>query len=206
MNRRHEPGRHERHDGTTTVIPLILLLASFPLLAARRRGATVEVWMIDGARIRGELLSVRNNMLVVHDRQRDSGAVLDARDVDEVRILKKPRWLAGVAFGALVGAAAGAVLCGTAHDGDGGEQAGAVVMALKIGGLAMAAGGLIGAHGPPVMVVRFSGLTAEGIESGLRGLQPLARCGGDAPCPGERTPRQRPRTGPMATGAVLSRA
>ena len=183
MVRRNELGRRRRYGGTGTVILLVLLFASVPLLAARRRGATVEVWLTDGGRVCGELLAARSGMLVVHDRQRNSGAVLDVRDVDEVRVLKKSRWLAGVAFGALVGTAAGVVLCGLAHDGDGGEQAGAAVMALKIGGLAMVAGGLVGAHGPPATIVRFSGTTDEEIGSGLRSLQPLARCGGDGPCP-----------------------
>lgn len=177
MRRRNVTGRQKRLRGSWTGILLFLLFASgLPLAARQRRGATVEVWMTDGGRIRGELLAVRSGVLVVHDRQRDNGAALDVRDVDEVRILKKSRWLAGVAFGAVVGAAAGAVLSGLAHDGDGGEQAGAAVMALKIGGLAMVAGGLVGAHGTPVKTVRFSGLPADEFESGLRNLQPLARC------------------------------
>ncbi len=162
------------------VLIVALFAANQPLAARERRGSTVEVWMTDGGCVRGELLAVRGGMLAVHDRQRDSGTVLAVGDVDEVRILRKPRWLAGAALGALAGAAGGAVLCGLAHDGDGGEQAGAAVMALKIGALTTVAGGLIGAHGPPAKIVRFSGMTAEGIESGLRSLQPLARRGGDA--------------------------
>lgn len=90
MVRRNELGRRKRHGGTGTVILLILLFASVPLLAARRHGARVEVWM---------------------------------------------------------------------------------------------AGGLVGAHGPPAKTGRFSGLPEEGVESGLRSLRPLARGGGDDPCP-----------------------
>ena len=82
---------------------LLLGLAVLPLLAKERRGSTVEVTMADGNRVRGELLSVKSDALLVFDKNARQGKSIDLHQVAGVKLLKKSRFLTGLGLGLVIG-------------------------------------------------------------------------------------------------------
>ena len=88
----------------TLTVVLAIALAGLPL-AAVTKGATVEVTMADGNWVKGELLAVRSDFLLVYDRDARLGKSLDLQQVAQVRVYRKPKLLAGLAIGLGVGLA-----------------------------------------------------------------------------------------------------
>lgn len=87
------------------ILAFVLVMASvnLPLPARERRGSTVEVTMTDGSRIKGELLAVKDDALLVYDRDADQGKRLDLQEVVQVKVLKESKFLEGIAIGIAVG-------------------------------------------------------------------------------------------------------
>lgn len=90
---------------TAALALMIFTICSLlPLAAAgTRRGATVEVTMADGSRVRGELLIVKNDALLVFDQDTNLGKSLDLRQVDRVKVLRRSKLSEGVSIGIGVG-------------------------------------------------------------------------------------------------------
>lgn len=80
-----------------------LMIISFlcqPLSAAKeRRGSTVEVTLVDGKEVTGELLAVKSDSLWIFDHDAGRGENLDLQHVIQVKVLKKARVLQGLAMG-----------------------------------------------------------------------------------------------------------
>lgn len=85
------------------VLTTITALASLPLAAGERRGATVEVTMADGSQVRGELLAVKSDALLVYDNNARQGRSLDLGAVIHVKLFKKGKFLKGLGIGLEVG-------------------------------------------------------------------------------------------------------
>lgn len=87
---------------------IFMALAVLPLSAAKeRRGATVEVTMTDGSQVKGELLTVKNDSLLIFDRDAGQGKNIDLRQVAQVKLFKKGKFLPWLAIGVGVGLAIG---------------------------------------------------------------------------------------------------
>ena len=68
---------------------LIMTFLGMPLPASRwQKGSTVEVAMTDGRFVSGELLAVKGNELIIHDKSTDRGFTVDIHQVSEIRIKK----------------------------------------------------------------------------------------------------------------------
>lgn len=83
----------------------MLLMAFMPLPAKARKGARVEVERNDGTAVRGELLMVKTDCLVVDGQA--GGVIVELGDVHAVRIVKESKagigFLVGLVGGTLVG-------------------------------------------------------------------------------------------------------
>jgi hypothetical protein len=90
---------------TVWVAALAMIFSSLaqPLAARERRGSTIEVTMTDGTLVKGELLAVKSDALLVFDHTAGQGRSLDLRQVTRVMVFKKPRALQGLAIGLGVG-------------------------------------------------------------------------------------------------------
>ena len=86
-------------------LALAMALADLPVAARERQGATVVVSLIDGGRVKGELLAVKDDVLVVFDHGAGLGWSLDLRQVGEVKVLRKSRFFDGAGIGLCVGLA-----------------------------------------------------------------------------------------------------
>jgi hypothetical protein len=90
---------------TTLIFVMFMALVRPPLLTAKeRRGATVVVTMTDGRGVvKGELLAVKADALLVYDKDAGQGKILDLQQVVRVKVLKKSKTLKGMAIGFGVG-------------------------------------------------------------------------------------------------------
>jgi hypothetical protein len=82
---------------------MCMTLADLPLAAKERRGATVEVTMTDGSLLRGELLAVKADVLLIFDHDANQGKSIDIRQVARVKILNKSKLGLGLAIGCVFG-------------------------------------------------------------------------------------------------------
>jgi hypothetical protein len=153
---------------TVWVAALAMIFSSLaqPLAAEERSGSIVEVTLSDGRMVKGELLAVKSDALLVFDRTAGQGRSLDLRQVTRVMVFKKPRALQGLAIGLGVGLLT-ALITNAKYDS---EYAGLLYLiipppAALLGGVI---GGIIG------MPEKFS-LPGESSRSLLQDLERLKR-------------------------------
>ena len=85
-----------------------LIMLSANLYAKERRGATLIITKKDGQQIKGELITVKPNSLLLLDTEGKDVSV-DIADIKVIRIVKKSKVLQGLGFGLLIGAGLGAL-------------------------------------------------------------------------------------------------
>jgi len=86
-----------------------LLALSGNLIAKERRGAELIVQETDGTQVRGELIAVKENSLLLMERYSGADVSVDIKDVGVITIVKKSKILQGASIGAFVGFTCGAV-------------------------------------------------------------------------------------------------
>jgi hypothetical protein len=95
---------------TTLTVVMVVALAALPLAARERRGSMVEVTLIYGRLVSGELLAVKGHELIIHDQSRGQGFTVNIDEVSTIKIKKKSRALTGLVTGLVAGVVAGCVL------------------------------------------------------------------------------------------------
>lgn len=94
--------KYRIYIATALIFVMHMVLMQLPLPAAKERhGATVEVTLVDGSRVKGELLAVKSDALIINDLR--GGEHLDLQQVVQIKRLKKPNGLLGIAIGLGVG-------------------------------------------------------------------------------------------------------
>ncbi len=93
-----------------------LMMLSVNLYAKERRGATLIITKKDGQRIKGELITVKPNSLLLLDTEGKDVSV-DIADIRVIRVVKRSKLLLGAGLGLLIGAGLGA-LVGLSTDKD----------------------------------------------------------------------------------------
>ena len=86
-----------------------LVMLSVNLYSKERRGATLIITKKDYKQIRGELITVKPNSLLLLDIGGRDVSV-DIADIKVIRIVKKSKALLGAGLGLLIGAGIGAIL------------------------------------------------------------------------------------------------
>ena len=90
-----------------------------PLTATEgRKGSTVIVTMTDGSQVRGELLAVKKDSLLIYDEGAGRGENLELPQVAQVNVLKKSRVMRGFAIGLASGFAASVLIPHHHHHDD----------------------------------------------------------------------------------------
>jgi hypothetical protein len=95
--------KNKRFIAMALTFVLVMALAGLPLPAKERRGSTVEVTMIDGSVAKGELLAVKDDVLLLYDQNDGQGKNIDLQEVFQVKVEKKSKFLAGFAIGYGIG-------------------------------------------------------------------------------------------------------
>jgi hypothetical protein len=83
----------------TLIFVLAVTLARMPLPATERQGSTVVVTLIDGSKVKGELLAVKTDALLVFDSAAHQGKNIDLGQIAKVKVLKTFWGLTGMVFG-----------------------------------------------------------------------------------------------------------
>ena len=87
-----------------------ILTLSIPLTAKEKRGADLIIQKTDGQQVRGELIAVKENSLLLLERDSGADVTVDIGEVSSIRILKKSKILSGAWKGLLIFGGAGALL------------------------------------------------------------------------------------------------
>jgi len=93
-------------------LPVVFLLIYPGNLAAKKKGAHLVVEKQDGQFIEGELLSVKENSLLVMTSGSETGVTIDINEIEKIKIKRKNKSGKGALLGAgacfLIGSVAGA--------------------------------------------------------------------------------------------------
>ncbi len=120
-----------------------LVMLSANLYAKERRGAKLIITKKDGQLIKGELITVKPNSLLLLDTEGKDVSV-DIADIEVITIVKKSKVWTGAGLGALIGGGV-AALCNELFWKANGEQYMKHIITAFVGVIGGAAGGLIGA-------------------------------------------------------------
>ena len=158
------------------VISLVMLPTS---LYAKKRGAKLIVTKLDGQQIKGELITVKPNSLLLLDTEGKDVSVGIA-DIKVIRIVKKSKVLQGLVFGLLIGAGLGA-LYGLSTDEDpmgwyvvkAGTNA--IYWAPVLAAPGILIGGIFGAAAGTDKIIQIEGRHPSSIEFILKKLRKKAR-------------------------------
>jgi hypothetical protein len=99
--------KNKHYTMVVVVIALFVLFIHMPLSAKERRGSTVVVTMTDGRIVRGELLAVKADALLIYNYK---GERLDLQQVAQVKVLKKLKPLEGLVIGFGAGVVVGVAM------------------------------------------------------------------------------------------------
>jgi len=158
-----------------------LMMLSVNLYAKERRGAKVVITKTNGQQIRGELITVKPNSLLLLDTEGKDVSV-GIGDIKVITIVKKSKALVGATYGALAGGGTGAIvgaLIGKPApiilSSVGAEEStilGGIFFGLVIGAVC---GGITGALLGTDKTIRFEGMSDSEIREALDKLRKKAR-------------------------------
>ena len=115
-----------------------IMAISGNLFAKERKGAKLIIQKKDGLQVRGVLIAVKQNSLLLLERESGADVTVDIGDIRVIKIVKKSNARTGAGWGFLVGGAAGAM----SGIGVGGDDAD--ITALFCGAVLGVGGALIG--------------------------------------------------------------
>jgi len=159
------------------VFSLMMLPTS---LYAKKRGAKLIVTKLDGQLIKGELIAVKPNSLLLLDTEGKDVSV-DIVDIKVIEIVKKLMEKAGLGagIGALIGITVGTLIWSSSEFAEEEEMsfAGSLILGTLVGALPGAlVGGIIGvAAGPGKRTFQIEGMTNSEINKVLAKLRKKAR-------------------------------
>jgi hypothetical protein len=158
------------------ILTLGMVMAGIPLAARERTGATVEVSLIDGRMVKGELLAVKEDALLVYDQDAGSGERLDLQQVNQVMVLKKSKFGQGLLIG--LGVALGIAIynsCTGKTRGEHEEQGGVVITFLMMSPLTGLCGGILGSVADIDKKISLDGVSTQIRQKNLEKLKRYAR-------------------------------
>jgi len=125
-----------------------IISLSVNLMAKERRGADLLVQKKDGRQVSGELITVKENSLLLKESESGSDVTIDIGDINIITIVKKPKVGKGIGFGFLIGGSVGALgtyLLAAKYEED--DMRGLVVLVIGAIGAGIGAllGGILGA-------------------------------------------------------------
>ncbi|MDD8010530.1 MAG: hypothetical protein BWY42_01777 [Candidatus Omnitrophica bacterium ADurb.Bin277] len=182
-------GRNGRPGGSfRAALPVVLgfVLLVPALEAGRRQGAQVIITKNDRSTVRGELLAVQENNLIVMDGSM-AGVIVSVKDIRDVNVLKKGNFWRGASVGFAAGAVSVTLLGITSHRILGSDvdpifrklEREITFMSVVITGLSAGLlGGLLGGVFTSMdnwKICRFDNRSSEEIEANLIPLRKLAR-------------------------------
>jgi hypothetical protein len=161
-----------------TVLTLLMLVLPGALSARERRGGKLVVVQKDGQTVKGELIAVKSDSLLLLTPAGMDESV-DIAGIREIKVVKKSRVLKGALYGFLVGAVVGSVIYSVATAGLDNEDRADYDPAFMWPTLFGAAGGLVGlvpgALAGLDKTFRLEGMSESALKNVLADLRTKAR-------------------------------
>ena len=147
-----------------------------PVTAKERRGAELEILKIDAQRVRGELIAVKQDSLLLLKTE-GSDVSVNIVDVKSVLIIKKSKFLKGMGIGFLSGALLGGLLgaIGGEENETWPREAIALLFAGIGSGTGLLVGGILGANAGKDKVLQIWGKSDSELKVILEELRKNAR-------------------------------
>jgi hypothetical protein len=155
---------------TTMILMLAISLASLPLPARERRGSDVVVTLTDGSKIKGELLAVKTDALLVFDRAAHQGMSIDLGQIAKVKVLKTFWGLTGMVFGFGLGTGIAKLTYDDSKCCGDQMEVGLIIMSL-----CTLAGGIFGAFKSMPIKITLAGESSLSAQQNLEKLKRHAR-------------------------------
>jgi hypothetical protein len=151
-------------------------------LYAKKKGVNLIVQKKDGQLVRGELIAVKENSLLLKEKESGADLSVDIEDVNVIKIMKKSKTLLGAGLGFLTGVSVGALGTGIGWElgswapNDTKTKFRIMAWVGTISGLVGAVvGRYIGAHTNRSETIQIEGLYQGSIEFVLKELRKEAR-------------------------------
>ncbi|NIM59209.1 MAG: hypothetical protein GTO16_09750 [Candidatus Aminicenantes bacterium] len=157
-----------------------LMMLSVNLYAKERRGAKLVITKKDGQQIKGELITVKPNSLLLLDTE-GKDVSIDVADIKVIKIVKKSKVLQGIGLGLLIGAGTGALLGFMGGDDPSPSaffhkaEEKALVGGIFVGAIGLLVGGTLGFALGIDDTIQIEGMPPETIEGYLNKLRKKAR-------------------------------
>ncbi|MBA7603667.1 hypothetical protein ES703_10782 [subsurface metagenome] len=153
-----------------------LMTLSINLYAKERRGAKLSVWTKGGQKVKGELIAVKEDSLLLLESESGADVSVNVKDIIEIRTVKKSSVKTGFISGLIIGVIGGALwVVGTlaVEAASDGEKTG-LGNGLLVAGGATLVGGAIGQMAGSRRYV-FATMTDSEIQETLDKLRKKAR-------------------------------
>jgi hypothetical protein len=95
------------------VLVFSMLLLSANMFAQGRKGADLIIQKKNGAQVRGELIAVKQNSLLMLERDSGADVTIPINDIQVIQIVKKSQLFLGVLAGGLIAGAFGTIVEGS---------------------------------------------------------------------------------------------
>jgi hypothetical protein len=158
------------------LLALVLIFSFLVLhghLYAGEKGAEVVIQKRGGLKVRGELIAVKENSLLLMERESGGDVSVDIGEIRTIVIVKKPKLNYGFFGGLLVGGALGGYLGATTY---GSEEEALAVMLGALGAVTLATlGGFIFGSASSDETIYFYGKSDAEIQGILEKLRNTAR-------------------------------
>jgi hypothetical protein len=100
----------EMKKAISLVLVFSILLLSGNLFAKERKGADLIIQKTDRQRVRGELIAVKQDSILLLEKYSGADMTIDFRDIGIIKIVKKSKALAASLAGLFLGGAVGYVI------------------------------------------------------------------------------------------------
>ena len=166
--------------GFLVFILFITILPGNSFAKDKKHGSEVIVRKKDGATIKAELLTVKNNEIILMDSFDMSGITLKADEIQKITVTKKSSVFKGIGLGLVIGGGSGALIGFASGDDDSGWfrwTAGqkALMGGIGLGAVGLLTGGILGAIKGIDESVVLEGRTPEEMKLILKKLNARSR-------------------------------
>lgn len=151
-----------------------ILLATGNLFAKEKKGADLIIQKNNGIQVRGELIAVKKNSLVLLGLSPMVDVTVDLAEIKMIRVVRKSKLLFGAGIGLLTGYVAGSVIVSTDTSGSLGLSETDIVASIVFWGFAII-GTIVGATAGTDEKILIEGKTDSEIRKILDKLRKHAR-------------------------------
>ena len=144
-------------------------------LFAEKKGAEIVIQKKDGQRIKGELIAVKKDSLLLMEERYEEDITVGIEDIEMVKIVKKSKAGMGALFGLLAGGAIGGAIYAGADKDEMFADMGAAISGAAVGVLVLTLGTLMGAQAGADIKYAIDGKSDSEIRGILLELRAKAR-------------------------------